>query len=801
MKPGMLLEQLEQLAKRKMHKLKDLPEYALMIENLLKIAMILLRSCANIPVVCCGEAGCGKTSLISFLSMVIEVKFLVLNLHVGVHENNILTFMEKAMILTIEGETWIFFDKINTCDHIGMLGSLISHRLLNRKRIYPNIRLFAVCNPYRLRTKSQSNVGLVDLSKLYEEKGKLVYQIMVKTQLNHQYFAELLCALQEFICKVEELFSISLRDMKCAIKLFKFFKDTFNKFNYLHKNVYPDTLSKIDELKNRNHQYKDFFERIISQEQEYYFKHMQCPEGTAANEALLENLLIMIVCIQTRIPVFIIVYMIPYQGSGSSTSKEITKVFQTAQNYQQTSSKENPVTAVVLLDEVVLVETSPYNLLKVLHALLELPLGSQSSELAVPVIGISNWRLDNSKSSRALLVQWPLFAENDLVDTTKLLLGNNFKGIYSIDDFLKKLAKSYLEYINNQKHCNFYGLQDYYSLVKSIRSMKNKQEPNIQLALARNFRGAENMDELCTIYFRPVLKQFHKHRFDYIPIPVQKLIDANFEERNAQNLMLIGNSNSIVTLQAYRLCQKNIELVVIIGSQFPDDIDGGDYSYAILNQGNSSEESDKKNFTRISLGPYSNPMLYGKFNLVQPSRKKRLFGHLKEWTIQISNIIKSDSTKRLFNETDMFIGFSLEESLQSLIIDQCGKNPSLNDDAIIHACKEALISIATSDSIVRADKSYLKISNEQEVKHWQDFYFQDKQHSNIQHFYQVSLNNKSEKNLVIINTFSNINTDIKSCLQGIIECQIDKLSTFKSETKLQNQIKHFYESNNDLYIL
>ncbi|CAG8640788.1 7079_t:CDS:2, partial [Scutellospora calospora] len=489
MKPDMLLEQLERLARRKMHKLKDLLEYALTIENLLKMAMILLRSRANIPVVCCGEAGCGKTSLISFLSMVMEVNFRALNLHAGVHESDILEFMEKATELARESETWIFLDEINTCDHIGMLGSLISHRLLNGKQIHPNIRIFAACNPYRLRAKAQSNVGLS--ARLYEEKGKLVYQvhpmpdqildyvwdyghlkaedernyieIMVKTQLNHPFFAELLCASQAFIRDVEEPFSVSLRDAKRAIKLFKFFKDKFNKLNSTQNSGILETRSLVlalslcylfrlhdqsqrkeyrkkminiigkyqtinDEPRNRYRQDKDFFERIISLEQDNYISRMRCPEGTAANEALLENILVMIVCIQTRIPVFIIgapgsskslavriismnlrgadsndpyfrklpqVYMIPYQGSSSSTSDGITKVFQSAQNYQHTSSKENPVTAVVLLDEVGLAETSPYNPLKVLHALLEPPLGSKSSEPAVPVIGISNWRLDN----------------------------------------------------------------------------------------------------------------------------------------------------------------------------------------------------------------------------------------------------------------------------------------------------------------------------------------------------------------------------------------------------------------------
>ncbi|CAG8547650.1 1748_t:CDS:2, partial [Dentiscutata erythropus] len=560
MKPEILLEQLERLTRRKMHKLRYLPEYTLTIENLFKMVMILLRSRANIPVVLCGEAGCGKTSLISFLSMVMEVNFRALNLHAGVHESDILYFMENATALAAEGETWIFFDEINTCNHIGMLGTLISRRLLNEKKIHPNIRLFAACNPYRLKTKTQSNIGLS--AKLYEEKRKLVYQvhpmpdqildyvwdyghlkandernyieIMVKTQLNHPFFTELLCASQAFIRRVEEPFNVSLRDVKRAIKLFKFFKYTCGKFNYVqinNENIPLETRSlilalslcylfrlheqsqrkeyrkeminiiekhqKIYEPRNRNEQFKDIFEIILSQEQENYFKRMRFPEGIATNEALLENILVMIVCIQTRIPVFIIgtpgsmnfrgadsndpyfrtlpqVYMIPYQCSSSSTSEGIMKAFVTALNYQQINSNENPVTAVVLLDGVGLADTNPHNPLKVLHALLEPPLGSQP---AVPVIGISDWRLDNSKSSRALLVQRPHFAENDLVDTAKSLLGNNIKGICNIDDFLIKLAKSYLDYVKNQKYPNFHGLRDYYSLVKCIRSMKDKEEP------------------------------------------------------------------------------------------------------------------------------------------------------------------------------------------------------------------------------------------------------------------------------------------------------------------------------------
>ncbi|KAF0492993.1 e3 ubiquitin-protein ligase [Gigaspora margarita] len=71
---------------------------------------------------------------------------------------------------------------------------------------------------------------------------------MVKTQTNYPYFAELLYALQAFIRKVEKPFSIRLRDVKRAIKIFKFFKENFGKFNYVQNNskiIPPETRSLV----------------------------------------------------------------------------------------------------------------------------------------------------------------------------------------------------------------------------------------------------------------------------------------------------------------------------------------------------------------------------------------------------------------------------------------------------------------------------------------------------------------------------------------------------------------------------
>lgn len=60
MPPKLLLEILEYLARRTTLEI-DPPQYALSADNLVKMALILLRVRSNVPIVIMGEAGCGKS--------------------------------------------------------------------------------------------------------------------------------------------------------------------------------------------------------------------------------------------------------------------------------------------------------------------------------------------------------------------------------------------------------------------------------------------------------------------------------------------------------------------------------------------------------------------------------------------------------------------------------------------------------------------------------------------------------------------------------------------------------------------
>ncbi|GBB90017.1 hypothetical protein RclHR1_01690002 [Rhizophagus clarus] len=954
-----LFVKLEYLARRSIGKL-DLPEYALSGDNLIKMALILLRARANIPVIVCGEAGCGKTSLIAHLALMVEVQFQAFNLHAGIDEKTIMMFMDDALKKAEKGEIWLFFDEINTCNHIGLLADLISHRTLNGKLIHPNIRLFSACNPYRLRTKTQSEAGLTNKVKKYEEQSNLVYQvkplpdqildyvwdygvlkpddeykyiqIMVEKELKklaHPVFSELLYASQRFIRKAEEPYSVSLRDVKRAITLVKFFYNSLeNRPAYrkghkypphgnpttitrsyvlalslcYHSRLYEQDLRKQYRremgqiLQNHKAYIGEFmFAKIIREEQEDYINRMQCPPNTAHNEALLENVLVMIVCILTRIPLFLIgapgsskslairlissnlrgsdsndkyfrnlpqIYLIPHQGSSSSTSDGIIKVFDKANKYQETTSKQFPVISVVLLDEVGLAETSPFNPLKVLHSLLEPSYPATGS--TVSVIGISNWRLDNSKSSRALLVQRPQFDLDDLVDTAERLLNTEFIGPGQ-RGALEPLAKAYSDYEKEgQALPNFHGLRDYYALVKQLSSDEMTPE-NIQMALARNFGGTENNAKLCENYFGDVLKMFNDHKpWFYKPIPIEKLIDSNLEDSEARHLMVIGKSDSIVNLLTYQLRRRKLDPVVILGSQFPDDRE--DYSYSVLRRIMMCVEEGRpliltdleiiygslydlwnqnyivvgskenvKYFTRVALGAYANPMLYvspnfkcilvmdeknlasadppllNRFEKQKMSindtlneRQRLLVENLNDWAKRMSTLAGVNQITQLrnkFTQKDLFIGFDKDETLQSLVIDVTKNNFDASNEDILNECKECLIATASSDGIVRAERSDLE---RDEVERWKHVYFNQQHHDSLYDYFINQKKSLTDPNghLVIVNTFSNINTDVKSCLQGFLDCQVDKLSTFKTEAQLSNRVKHFWlESTDNILIL
>ncbi|GBB99412.1 hypothetical protein RclHR1_03510006 [Rhizophagus clarus] len=922
-----------------MESMQESSEYALSVDNLIKMGLILLRVHANIPVIICGETGCGKTSLIIYLALISKVQYKVLNLQERIEEETIMKSISEALKKSEEGEFWILFDEINASNHLNLLADLISNRIFRNEPIHPNIRLFATCNPYRICDKLPNNTQYV---KKYKERSNLIYQVkpipnqildyvwdygvlkpedeyeyiqvMVKNELKgltQPVLVELIFASQKFIRKIEEPYSVSLRDVKRVIRLIKFFYNSLNnRPTYKKGHKYPSDGNLV--LINRSYvlalsicyhsrlceqdlrkQYRyemgqifqtheifmeeEIFIKIVNEEQEDYINRMQIPNNIIKNEALLENILAIIVCILTKIPIFVIgetgsskslalhlissnlrglesnndyfkslpkVHVVSYLYSSNFTSDGITKIFEKANEYQE----NNPnIINVVLLDNV---GSNSLNSLKLLHTLLE-PIYPKT-EPTVSFVGLSNWQLDISKSSRSILVQRPKHDLNDLVNINNKIIK------FNKEETSEFLAKAYLEYKqHNQALPNFYGLRDYYALLKMLSSSKLTPE-NIKMALARNFGGIENnvrLYDLWNKYFGNFIKTFTDNSsWLYEQIPITRLIESNLSDSNSRNLMVIGKSETIVNLLTDQL--KSKDPIVILGSHFPDDQD--DYSFKVLNKimtcigtgrpliltnleriyavlynlwsQNNIVIRNKENTEQDTYNEGSNfmrhislkcecvvvldeknlcsadPSLLNRFEKQKLSigdylneKQQSFVQRLNDWTERISTF-EVGSYK--FVQKDLFIGFDNDETLQSLVLD-ITNNYDYDDNEIIENCKRKLVALTTSDGILRAERLNVDSGEINRLKY---IYFN--QHRDNIYDYFVTLFNRensltnSKDDLIIINTFSHVNSDVMSCLRDPITSQAYKLSHLKSEAQLSNIVENFYlKSNYQILIL
>jgi MoxR-like ATPase len=627
----------------------------------------------------------------------------------------------------------------------------------------------------------------------------------------------------------------------------------------------------------------DPFAAIVRMEEEDYLDRMELPPGTARNAALRENVFVMLVCILNCIPIFVVgkpgcskslsvqlirsnlrgrdsrdpmfrelpqLYVVSYQGSESSTSEGIIKVFEKARKYKS-HNKDRNVLPVVLLDEVGLAENSKYNPLKVLHSLLDPGEGTLPD---VAVVGISNWSLDAAKMNRAIHLSRPEPTEEDLYETGYSLYyadgADNSQYLGEKD--LRCLAEAYFEYQVQQTHANFHGLRDYYSLIKSLTGGSDFWQLNI--SLQRNFGGLPGEVAKIQKIFLDKLKK-HMTSSGQDVIPVTQLIQENLADPHARHLMLITSGDSAVGILKQSLEQLEKETIMIYGSRFEEDL-SEDYNYRILSRiilcmerqcililrdleriygslydmlnQNYAVVGSRKN-CRVALGAYSNPMCqvndgFRCIVLIHQDKVKRsdppFLNRFEKQVLRFSDVLTHDQQDVItelhrwvqgmsrieglesqFRETDMFIGFH-EDTLPSLVLSHCHDTYSLPAE-LLKKCKDDLMWIASPDGVLRAQKCSLLKEDFQELQELSDEYLKKPLHHGFAAFMQHVKTNHQKTSFfgtdeigskTVVMTFSNIHTDIGECLGIGFRCQVERLSAYKSEKQLAERIDEFWNT-------
>ena len=314
-------------------------------------------------------------------------------------------------------------------------------------------------------------------------------------------------------------------------------------------------------------------------------------------------------------------HLITFQCSPLSTAEMILKTFRYCAKYQLERKNDlDRYASVVVLDEIGLAEASPSMPLKTLHPLLEdgvhfdeedekafektlkkQPVKAASHGQAsgaattskqdwhrVGFIGISNWVLDPAKMNRGIVVNRSSPTSEELQDTVRGICKNDARIAKFLDNkkLINSLSTAYLRLCERAKEKNreFFGLRDFYSLIKMIYwgikdDVNSLDQPFLERAVRRNFGGLVDINPVDIFQEQFVADKIrlanYKHKpHNVIDLIKEALLKRTTEDENRYLLLLSQNENALDLINNYILKEfdrDNNKIKIIFGSSFPND--------------------------------------------------------------------------------------------------------------------------------------------------------------------------------------------------------------------------------------
>ncbi|CAB1350132.1 unnamed protein product, partial [Coregonus sp. 'balchen'] len=348
----------------------------------------------------------------------------------------------------------------------------------------------------------------------------------------------------------------------------------------------------------------------ISLMQDLLLSGVPLGETIARNNALKENVFMMVVCIELRIPLFLVgkpgsskslsktlvadamqgqaahsdlykrlkqIHLVSFQCSPHSTPEGIINTFKQCGRFQEGKNLKEYI-SVVVLDEIGLAEDSPKMPLKTLHPLLEEgciddePLPHKK----VGFIGISNWALDPAKMNRGIFVSRGDPDEKELIESAKGICSSDTMILEKVRDFFQPFARAYLNICRKQGK-GFFGLRDYYSLIKMIFAVTkaSEQRPSAEKiveAVLRNFSGREDVDAV-TVFTKRLQKiqiNLNLESISTIDL-VRQNISAIGQEEECRYLLVLTKNYAALQILQQTFFSESCQPEIIFGSSFPKD--------------------------------------------------------------------------------------------------------------------------------------------------------------------------------------------------------------------------------------
>lgn len=347
----------------------------------------------------------------------------------------------------------------------------------------------------------------------------------------------------------------------------------------------------------------------ISLMQDLFLSGVHLRDTIARNLALKENVFMMVICIELKIPLFLVgkpgsskslaktivadamqgqaapsdlfkdlkqIHLVSFQCSPLSTPEGIIGTFKHCARFQEGKNLDEYV-SVVVLDEIGLAEDSPKMPLKTLHPLLE---DGCIDDVPVPhkkvgFIGISNWALDPAKMNRGIFVSRGDPSKEELIKSAEGICCSARGALQKVEQYFCHFADAY-ENICKAQDREFFGLRDYYSLIKMFfalaKSSKSDPTPQeIAEVVLRNFGGKDDVNAL-EIFTSQLPEKGAIRACDISRIElIRQNINSDGQDGDCRYLLVLTENYAALQIlqQAFFTARQQPE--IIFGSSFPKD--------------------------------------------------------------------------------------------------------------------------------------------------------------------------------------------------------------------------------------
>ena len=507
--------------------------FCLTSDSLMKLFAIYIRIKCKIPVILMGEAGIGKTHILTFLCSWLKIKLYVLDVHGGTSENDIIDLFTRAS----KSKSIVFLDEINTCAHMGLFSEIIIKHSINGQKIPDFVHIIAALNPYRVRTNIVQSTGLIYNANntVNDPMKNLVYRVYpipetiesfifdfgsltattenlyIKTMMKNTFkepnikigekdyniieiVSDLICVAQNFIRTIEDdTSSVSLRDAKRCIDLISFFDNTDSRisiilsiaFAYYFRLPTSDLRHEFATLIVHEWFENMTFEQVVENEKNKFVSNFTTDSEIAMNYALSENLFTVTICILNKIPIFLVglpgtsktltLQIIVSNLQGKKSINEFWRKYPTIHLFQyQCSPLSSSASIQQQFNTAKNYQIHCHDTITVL-LLDEIGLAEYSPDLPLKIL---HGMLINPPIAIVGLSNWVLDAAKmnraiciQRTQATEIDIFETGKQILGDCELLHKLSSIYHKIYTQQSQFGreFFGMRDYYSLIKQIK--------------------------------------------------------------------------------------------------------------------------------------------------------------------------------------------------------------------------------------------------------------------------------------------------------------------------------------------